>query len=117
MPCYPALALLLGCAMESGDSWLKWGRRATGVVTALALAAICGILWMVRNLAAPGDIASALSQNPDVYTLSLGHITDLTIVSFAYLRAPLIVAGVAFAVGKWGTWGLRGAAGGEGLVA
>src|ERR1019366_1224496 len=69
---------------ESG--WLKWGTRAIGVVTGLALAAICGILWVGRDLAAPGDIASALSQNPDVYTLSLGHMTDLTMQSFAYLR-------------------------------
>jgi len=107
MPCYPALALLLGCAMASGDHWLKWGRRAIGVVTALALAAICGILWTVRGLGTPGDIASALSQNPDVYTLSLGHMTDLTIASFAYLRWPLAVAGVAFAVGTWGAWRLR----------
>ena len=104
MPCYPALALLLGCAMASGDGWLKWGRRAIGLVTALALAAICGILWTVRNLAAPGDIASALSSNPDVYTLSLGHMTDLTLASFAYLRGPLAVAGAAFAGGTWGAW-------------
>ncbi len=48
------------------------------MVTALALAAICAILWTVRGLPAPGDIASALTSNPDVYTLSLGHMTDLT---------------------------------------
>jgi 4-amino-4-deoxy-L-arabinose transferase-like glycosyltransferase len=117
MPCYPALALLLGCAMASGDGWLKWGTRTTGAVTALALAAICAILWMVRDLAAPGDIASALSQNPDVYTLSLGHMTDLTMQSFAYLRGPLMVAGVAFAVGTWGAWRLRGGAATTALVA
>jgi 4-amino-4-deoxy-L-arabinose transferase-like glycosyltransferase len=110
MPCYPALALLLGCAMVSGHAWLKWGTRAIGVVTALALAAICAILWMVRELAAPGDIASALSSNPDVYTLSLGHMTDLTMASFAYLRLPLVVAGVAFAVGTFGAWRLSGGA-------
>jgi 4-amino-4-deoxy-L-arabinose transferase-like glycosyltransferase len=108
MPCYPALALLLGCAMASGHGWLKWGTRAIGVVTALALAAICAILWTVRGLAAPGDIASALSSNPDVYTLSLGHMTDLTMASFAYLRAPLVVAGIAFGVGTWGAWRMRG---------
>jgi hypothetical protein len=117
MPCYPALALLLGCAMASGDGWLKWGTRAIGVVTGLALAAICGILWVVRDLAAPGDIASALTSNPDVYTLSLGHMTDLTMHSFAYLRGPLAMAGVAMAVGTWGAWRLRGAAAGAALVA
>ena len=117
MPCYPALALLLGCAMTSGDGWLKWGRRATGVVTGLAVATICAILWEVRGLAAPGDIASALSSNPDVYTLSLGHMTDLTMQSFAYLRGPLMVAGVAFAVGSWGAWRLRDGAATAALVA
>ena len=117
MPCYPALALLLGCAMTSGDGWLKWGRRATGVVTGLAVATICAILWEVRGLAAPGDIASALSSNPDVYTLSLGHMTDLTMQSFAYLRGPLMVAGVAFAVGTWGAWRLRDGAATAALVA
>jgi 4-amino-4-deoxy-L-arabinose transferase-like glycosyltransferase len=104
MPCYPALAMLVGCGMAAGSGWLKWAERAIGVVTALALAAIAAILWMVRSVPAPGDISSALTSNPDVYTLSLGHMTDLTLNSFAYLRLPLVVAGVAFAVGTWGAW-------------
>jgi len=58
----------------------------------------------VRNLPAPGDIASALTQNPDLYTLSLGHMTDLTLNSFAYLRLPLVVAAAAFLVGAASTW-------------
>jgi 4-amino-4-deoxy-L-arabinose transferase-like glycosyltransferase len=107
MPCYPALALLLGCAMASGAAWLKTGTKIAASVATLALAAVCGILWMVRAMPAPGDIASALSQNPDVYTLSLGHMTDLTPASFAYLRLPLVVAGVALAIGAWGGWRKR----------
>src|SRR6266700_642800 len=51
MPCYPALALLLGCAMASGHWWLKWGTRIAAVVTTLACVAIAAILWMVRGLA------------------------------------------------------------------
>lgn len=117
MPCYPALALLLGCAIASESSWLKWGTRAVGVVTALALTAICAILWTVRGLPTPGDIASALTSNPDVYTLSLGHMTDLTMSSFAYLRLPLAVAGAAFAIGTWGAWGMRGTASRAAMVA
>jgi 4-amino-4-deoxy-L-arabinose transferase-like glycosyltransferase len=104
MPCYPALAMLLGCAMVSGSGWLKWGTRIVAVVATLALGAICTILWMVRGLATPGDIASALNSNPDVYTLSLGHMLDLTLASFAHLRAPLMVAGIAFAIGAAGAW-------------
>jgi 4-amino-4-deoxy-L-arabinose transferase-like glycosyltransferase len=107
MPCYPALAMLLGCAMASGHWWLKWGTRIAAVVTTLACIAIGAILWTVRGLPTPGDIASALNSNPDVYTLSLGHMTDLTIASFAYLRAPLVVAGIAFAIGALGSWRQR----------
>jgi hypothetical protein len=45
-----------------------------------------------------------LQQHPESYTLSLGHLGDLTLQSFAYLRAPLVLAGVAFLVGAAGAW-------------
>jgi hypothetical protein len=51
----------------------------------------------------PGDISTALSSHPKAYTLSLGHIEDLTLSSFAYLRLPLLVAGIAFGIGMLGT--------------
>jgi len=102
MPCYPALAMLLGCAMTSESTWLKTGTKIAAAVATLALAGACAILWLTRGMGAPGDIASALNSNPDVYTLSLGHMLDLTLASFAYLRLPLAVAGAAFAVGAIG---------------
>jgi len=109
MPCYPALALLLGSALGGANdrvlpSLLRYGTWALAVVATLAAAATGAILWMVRGMAAPGDIAAALNQNPEVYTLSLGHMTDLTLRSFAYLRLPLAVAGVAFVVGAGGAY-------------
>ena len=109
MPCYPALALLLGSAIDSEPQSraLGFGTRAVAVAASLAALAIAAILWMVRGMPAPGDIASALYQNPDiyaVYTLSLGHMADLTLKAFAYLRLPLAVAGVAFAIGAIGAW-------------
>jgi 4-amino-4-deoxy-L-arabinose transferase-like glycosyltransferase len=107
MPCYPALALLAGAAIASGDRLLRYGTRALAVVATAAAAAVAAILWMVRGMAAPGDIAGALKQNPEVYTLSLGHMTDLTLASFAYLRLPLAVAGVAFGIGAIGAWRWR----------
>ena len=58
---------------------------------------------MTRGLPTPGDISSALSQNPDAYTLSLGHMEDLNLKSFAYLRAPLLAAAIAFLIGTIGT--------------
>jgi len=100
MPCYPALALLLASAMEQGQSiWLHRGRRAIGVIAGLAAGAVGFILVQVYGLATPGDISQALTQNPDAYTLSLGHMGDLTIASFAYLRVPLVMAGIAFLIG------------------
>jgi hypothetical protein len=66
---------------------------------------------MVRSTPAPGDIAVALNHNPDIYaayTLSLGHMSDLTLAAFAYLRLPLAVAGVGFLIGAAGCWKLRG---------
>ena len=104
MPCYPALALLLGSAMSNGDKSLAWSTKVLAGITTVAVILIVSILWLVRGLPTPGDISAALGQNPDLYTLSLGHIADLTLRAFAYLRLPLAVAGVAFAVGALGAF-------------
>jgi hypothetical protein len=69
---------------------------------------IGSLLYAVRHVPAPGDISRALQQHPDAYTLSLGHMGDLTLQAFAYLRAPLLLAGAAFAIGAAGAWLLRG---------
>ncbi len=108
MPCYPALALLLGSAMAAGGSWIRRGTRVLSVVSACAAIAAVAILFLVRNVPAPGDIASALSEHPGVYTLSLGHMEDLTLRSFAYLRLPLAVAAAAFIAGTVGTFRFAG---------
>ena len=102
MPCYPALALLLGSAIATGSPVLRYGTKVLAAVTVVAVAAVATILWLVRGLPTTGDIAVALTQNPDLYTLSLGHMADLTLPAFAYLRGPLALAGVALAVGALG---------------
>ena len=107
MPCYPALALLLGSAMAAGGAWIKWGTRVLAVILACCAIA-AGTLWfLTRGLPTPGDISSALSQNPSAYTLSLGHIEDLNLHSFAYLRAPLLAAAIAFLIGAIGSMSKR----------
>jgi len=103
MPCYPALALLIGCAMDAGGVWIKRGTRVLSVILACAAIAAGSLWFAVRDFATPGDISAALSQNPGAYTLSLGHIEDLTLRSFAYLRDPLLLAAVAFFIGAIGT--------------
>lgn len=102
MPIYPALALLLGLALARGGRPVAWALRASSVLAALSLAAIVFILSQVVSIPAPGDIAQALMQNPDAYTLSLGHMGDLTLKSFAYLKLPLMIAGLGFLAGAAG---------------
>ena len=104
MPCYPALALLLGSAMAMGGDWIRRGTRVLCGIAALAAIATFAIFIAVRNLPAPGDISQALSHHPSAYTLSLGHMMDLTFDSFAYLRLPLAVASIAFLIGTAGTF-------------
>jgi hypothetical protein len=108
MPIYPALALLLGSAMATEDAWTRWGTRGLGLITAACTVCIGILLYLVRGTPAPGDISQALQQHPEAYTLSLGHMGDLTIQSFAYLRAPLALAGLAFLVGTLACWLGRG---------
>lgn len=116
MPCYPALALLLGCAMALDSepstsprrSFVRYGTRTLCFITAVCAIATLAILTHVRNIPAPGDVSQALVAHPANYKLSLGHMTDLTLDSFAYLRIPLAVAAVAFLVGALGTFRARG---------
>ena len=108
MPIYPALALLLGCAIAMQDDCVRLGAKLIALVAACAAVAIAAILIMVRGVPSPGDISVALTQNPDAYTLAMGHIGDLTIRAFAYLRLPLVLAGIAFVIGALGGWFLRG---------
>ncbi len=103
MPCYPALALLLGSAMAEGGSWIRRGTRTLCAILAVCFVAAIGLYFAVRNLPTPGDISSALTQNPGAYKLSLGHIEDLDFASFAYLRTPLLMAAIAFLAGAIGT--------------
>lgn len=104
MPCYPGLALLLGSAMALGGKWIRRGTRTLTVITACAAVAAITILFLVRHTATPGDISGALSEHPAAYTLSLGHMEDLTLTSFAYLRLPLAVAAIAFLIAALGTF-------------
>jgi len=111
MPAYPAFAMLLGSAMASaGEQSRARGIRAAGTVAAAACVAVAGLLWASRGYPTPGDISQALTPNPSAYTLSLGHMGDLTVRSFAYLRLPLMLAGAATLLGALGAWLLRGRA-------
>ena len=102
MPIYPALALLIGSAMAVGGGWIRWGSRTLSFILFLAAAATATLWFLVRNLPTPGDISQALVTRPGTYSLSLGHMADLTIDSFAYLRVPLLLACAALLIGAVG---------------
>ena len=109
MPIYPALALLLGSGVAASEKSIRGGARTVAMIAACAAVAICAILFIVRGMPTPGDISTALiSQQTETYTLSMGHMGDLTFRSFAYLRGPLVVAGIAFLLGALGAFRLKG---------
>jgi 4-amino-4-deoxy-L-arabinose transferase-like glycosyltransferase len=108
MPVYPALAILIGSCMNSDRRWLGKAAKLASCICALAAVAAATILIKTAGLPTPGDISQALTQNPNLYTLSLGHIADLTLRAFAYLRVPLALAAVAFAMGAIAPWIAKG---------
>ncbi len=107
MPLYPALALLLGSAMITESVWTRVGTRILGFAFAACAIVVAGLLLYVRHTPAPGDISRALQQHPEAYTLSLGHMGDLTLQSFAYLKMPLFLAGIAFLGAAIAAWTIR----------
>jgi len=115
-PGLPGLALLIGywLARESeapfASPFARAGRRSASVLLALGLliAAATGFLAVTSHTPPPGsDIFDALNQNPDVYTLSLGHFLDLTGNAMAFFRGPLIGTAIAFFFGTLLNWLFR----------
>lgn len=104
MPIYPALGLLLGSAMaiEAGP-WIKRGTSILAVTLGMATLTALAILFAVRDVPSPGDISQALAHQA-TYRLSLSHMLDLTLPSFAYLRLPLSLAALAFGIGSLGAF-------------
>lgn len=94
MPCYPALALLLAPVLTTS--------RGIQILSALISIVLFTLFALTRSYATPGDISQALTLNPEAYTLSLGHLRDLTLPAFAYLRTPLLLAAIAFAIATAG---------------
>lgn len=95
MPCYPALALLLAPAVMETN----WPGRVLRVLCSGLAVLLFTLFFLARGYPTTGDISQALTLNPDAYTLSLGHMRDLTLPAMAYLRTPLLIAAIAFAAG------------------
>jgi 4-amino-4-deoxy-L-arabinose transferase-like glycosyltransferase len=96
MPIYPALALLVGSALSRGGRWIRAGTYALVATCTILFGVLSFLLLSVWRVPAPGDISQALTQHPELYTHSLGHLWDLTLNAFAYLKLPLALAALAF---------------------
>jgi Dolichyl-phosphate-mannose-protein mannosyltransferase len=102
MPIYPAVALLIGSAVAGGNKLVAYGTRALMAFFLVLFLGLTLLLGLASRLPATGELSTALTQNPELYTLSMGHMADLTLGAFAYLKLPLALAAIAFAIGFLG---------------
>jgi 4-amino-4-deoxy-L-arabinose transferase-like glycosyltransferase len=116
LPALPAIALLLGgwleressAPLESAEK--RSGRRISAVI--FAIGAACFVIaetlfLMTRPLPAGTQISDVLIDRPGTYTLSLGHLSDLTTQSLGIFRAPLWEIGVVLLLGTGLNWWFR----------
>ena len=101
LPAIPALALIIGSILARAErtpsgpanrSVLNWHLYAL-VPLATLLAIVCGYFAFTAPHPTPGvDIVSllAIAGGPEVYNLSLSHISDLTAAAMGFFRGPLI---------------------------
>jgi 4-amino-4-deoxy-L-arabinose transferase-like glycosyltransferase len=116
IPGVPGLALLLGgwLARETASP-LESRERRTGRISSLVLvvigvaACVAAVTLAVQSHTplANYDIAELLKKNPQDYALSFGHFLDLTPQAMGAFRVPLLVTGIAFALGTILNWLLR----------
>jgi 4-amino-4-deoxy-L-arabinose transferase-like glycosyltransferase len=109
LPALPALTLMAGGLLALGDhtqfsttnlaanrSALNWHLYVLVPLTT-AVATICGYFAITAPRPAPGtDIVSllAIAGGPEVYNLSLSHITDLTGAAMGFFRGPLATTAI-----------------------
>ncbi|SNT24447.1 4-amino-4-deoxy-L-arabinose transferase [Granulicella rosea] len=104
LPALPALGLLAGGALAWADrADVAYERRKMllasryMLVLGAIVSCVCGYFAVMAPTPKPGvDIFSLLTNNPELYNLSLGHLYDLTGAAMGLFRAPL--AGVAIAM-------------------
>ena len=76
MPCYPALALLIGSALKEHGTMTEWGTQLLRLLLTVAL--ICYSRDPNRCKGHGDTWDTACSRNhPAAYSLSLGHMEDL----------------------------------------
>ncbi len=108
MPGLPGVALLLGgwlareTASPPESSVRRSGRISSLLLVLIGVAACiaCFVLaWQAQAPPANYDIAELLKKNPQDYALSFGHFLDLTPQAMGAFKVPLLLTGIAFALG------------------
>ena len=109
LPALPALALLVGALLAAADVRFRSSdptapnlhdraRRQSLrgslfflVPLGTLLFVVCGYFCLTAHTPAHGlDLNTALSSNPALYNLSLGHVFDLTGTAMGFFRGPLL---------------------------
>lgn len=111
VPALPALALLVGgwlaCAEctsreildRSANAWSIHSHRWLLLPIASLVGVTCAFLAIVSPTPQPGaDLSTLLSNNPELYNLSLGHLFDLTGAAMGLFRGPLVAVAVGMTI-------------------
>ena len=116
IPGVPGVALLLGgwlgseAASPAGSPERRSGRICSLVLMVLGVIACVVAVGLALEAQAPPanyDIAELLKKNPEAYKLSFGHFLDLTPKALGAFKSPLLLTGIALALGTILNWWLR----------
>jgi len=116
IPAVLAFALLIGGWLRREvESPANSSERRAGKISAVALFVLgclifsIGLFFLLSSKAPPPgtDLSQLLTKNPEEYTLSFGHILDLTPQSLGAFRGPLLGFSLAFLMGTGLNWLLR----------
>jgi len=117
-PAYLPILLLIAATITRAEQtfssdpgvrrWITFAHATLTVLLAAAAVTLFVGLWCSRKLPYLPDIGTALAhRGVGSYTLSMSAFFDLTGPSFAALRTPALLAGLAFAFGPAIAWMLR----------
>lgn len=116
LPALPALAVLVGTwlareqASVAKDKTQRWGGNVAIFLFALGviIAAITIPLAITsKPLPAGTNLADVLRQSTQMYTLSTGHLFDLTSTAMGAFKFPLFLTGISFLLGTGLCWYYR----------
>jgi 4-amino-4-deoxy-L-arabinose transferase-like glycosyltransferase len=108
LPGLPGVALLIGgwlareTASPNESAERRSGRISSLALLGIGVAACAACFYFAWQAQAPPknyDIAELLKKNPQDYALSFGHFLDLTPQAMGAFKLPLLVTGIAFALG------------------